>query len=189
MNFQENNIKKLKFKYSEYLIGDKKSFSDMKNYLDDKFTLEECSENDQRFNLMNRFLRQNFYHSYRNENYKFSAEELSLSYFIIKRDEKSKAYYSRLNPNMYPLYVVFESKTESFDTNSPLLSYELGIYQGISEEDIKNNSERLGEYLSLLEEENMMDLLKEINPDFITPEDKKNMLENYIINHLNDLNR
>ncbi len=80
---------------------------------------------------------------------KLSADSMEFIAYVIKEDDLSKDYYN--DTRVSKLIVIFEKKTNFFQTDSNKLNLELAIERGISELDRLSNSDSYKFYLKCLD--------------------------------------
>jgi len=133
----------LKNKHKDKIYANKKSTIDIINYINEKFNLNEIAK----LNCMNA-------ESYKN---KVNYENMSIKTFEIVKDSLSADYYSTYDYNgsissILPIFLMIELNTGYLYSNSNDLMQHLILYQGISQDDIDNNTSNLTLYLRLLDE-------------------------------------
>ena len=102
-------------------------------------------------------MKTNSLHSRKNQELKLGYNDLNIISFKIIRDSKSAKLYANHDGHVIkgafvPINVIFETKTEYIYSNCDELSVLLGIYQGISDYEIKNDPIAVFLFLSLIDE-------------------------------------
>lgn len=163
----DRELLKLKFKYGEYLIGENKNFNEIKEYLFNNFDIEDISDYRDKILKVDRYgeIRNFFYLSPINKILKKERNSLNIEYFIVHSCNK-KIILSLC----YDLELIY--------TDSDLLFVELILFYGVSKRDIEDNTYRLFIFLKVLEENSLIDKLKSIKPNLLTPQEKTDILLN-----------
>lgn len=164
-----DNLNKLIQKYGSYIQTGEKSIDEMICFLKEKGDVLKSDLSDIPKIDLGCFV-YNLINSNINFNSKLKCNNFSIEDFI-----KNPLYYIQLygmkfafyqflhcnNQSFYDkyktncgestIYIVFEENTRLFHCNCSKLYIELGIFKGISENDVKNRTTALYQYLSYLE--------------------------------------
>lgn len=146
----------LKNKYKNKLFADKKSTLEIINYLKENFNVNELEKDTTRYQHQIEIAKLNCINADSNKN-KVNYEDLSFKTFEIIKDSLSADYYSAYDYNsslssILPIFLMIEINTGYLYSNSNSLMKHLILYQGISQDDIDNNTGNLILYLRLLDE-------------------------------------
>ncbi|MDF2872754.1 MAG: hypothetical protein K0R05_4329 [Anaerocolumna sp.] len=146
----------LKNKYKDKIYANKKSTIDIINYINEKFNLNEMENDSNKYQHQIEIAKLNCMNveSYKN---KVNYENMSIKTFEIVKDSLSADYYSTYDYNgsissILPIFLMIELNTGYLYSNSNDLMQHLILYQGISQDDIDNNTSNLTLYLRLLDE-------------------------------------
>ncbi len=146
----------LKNKHKDKIYANKKSTIDIINYINEKFNLNEMENDSNKYQHQIEIAKLNCMNaeSYKN---KVNYENMSIKTFEIVKDSLSADYYSTYDYNgsissILPIFLMIELNTGYLYSNSNDLMQHLILYQGISQDDIDNNTSNLTLYLRLLDE-------------------------------------
>ncbi len=146
----------LKNKHKDKIYANKKSTIDIINYINEKFNLNEMENDSNKYQHQIEIAKLNCMNaeSYKN---KVNYENMSIKTFEIVKDSLSADYYLTYDYNgsissILPIFLMIELNTGYLYSNSNDLMQHLILYQGISQDDIDNNTSNLTLYLRLLDE-------------------------------------
>lgn len=149
-NYQYN----LKNKYHENLINNRKTSTELNDFIKRNFNVIDISKKDNIITKEKLQFKLNCLASWYNNGNLLSDNDLVLNSYIIVKDSKSDTYYQNFEQGYLKnyIYVIIESETGYVSSNCDKLNNELHLYRGISDSDIINNSPDLFLYLELLNE-------------------------------------
>jgi len=146
----------LKNKHKDKIYANRKNTIDIINYINEKFNLNEMENDSNKYQHQIEIAKLNCMNaeSYKN---KVNYENMSIKTFEIVKDSLSADYYSTYDYNgsissILPIFLMIELNTGYLYSNSNDLMQHLILYQGISQDDIDNNTSNLTLYLRLLDE-------------------------------------
>lgn len=157
-----DNITFLKDKYKYRINKCKKDVFELINYIKKNLNVIENVQNESLYLNEVEFTKINSLSSWKNIKKNYNYNDLNVIAYEIIKDSKSEIYYkshpkgiiipkSNIDiPNR--IIIILETKTEYIYCNNDLLYKDLVIYQGISENDIINETPQLITYLRLLDE-------------------------------------
>lgn len=148
-------LKLLKDKHKSKLFANKKSTLEIINYIKDKFNLNEMEKDTIKYQQQVEIAKINCMNaeSYRN---RVKYEDMSITTYEIIKDSLSADFYLTYDNNssissILPIFLIIELNTGYFYSNSNDLMEHLILYQGISQDDIDNNTGNLTLYLRLID--------------------------------------
>lgn len=157
-----NNISFLKDKYKYRINECKKDVYEIINYIKKNLSVIENVQNEKLYLNEVEFTKINSLSSWRNIEMKYKYNDLNVIAFEIIKDSKSEIYYKSHSKDVITpkgnivipnrIIIILETKTEYIYCNNDLLYKDLKIYQGISENDIINETPQLITYLKILDE-------------------------------------
>lgn len=149
-NYQYN----LKNKYYSILKNNRKTSSELCNYIKNKFDIIDVSKKNDVIAKEKFEFKKNCLSSWYNSDKSLNQDNLVLNSYIIIKNSKSNFYYQKFGQKYLKdsIYVIIESNTGYISSNSDELNNELYLYRGVSNLDIINNSPDLFLYLELLNE-------------------------------------
>lgn len=156
MNKINEYIKLLKDKHKNEIFSNKKNTLEIINYINNKFNLKEIEKDAIKYQHQIEITKINCMNAESNRN-KVNYEDMNITAYEIIKDSLSADYYLAYDyystiSSILPIFLIIESNTGYLYSNSNDLMKHLILYQGISQDDIDNNTDNLTLYLRLLDE-------------------------------------
>lgn len=144
----------LKEKYKDKLYANKKTPIEIINYMKENFTLAEVDNSADRYQNKIEMAKVNCSNTeaYRN---KIAIDDMDFLIYEIVKDKRSSSYYQeheKLFLTISPISFIIETNTGYLYSNCNKLQLHMILFQGISQEDIDNDTGDLSLYLRLLDE-------------------------------------
>lgn len=149
-----NYLDLLKEKHKDKLYANKRSPSEVINYINSKFNLIKIKQDSGKYQQQVELTKINCLNAEASRD-EIKYENMNIFTYEIINDRLSSIYYQRYNRNnlpILPILVMIEENTGYLYSNCNELLVHLILYQGISQEDIDNNTGNLSLYLRLIDE-------------------------------------
>lgn len=149
----KENLENLKVKYKDKLYANKKNPIEIINYMKDNFTLVEVDNRIDRYKLTLEIAKINCSNTeaYRD---KIAVDDMNFLIYEIIKDERSNSYYQEHEKfflTVEPISFLIETNTGYFYSSCNKLQRCMFLFQGISQEEIDNDTGDLSLYLRLLD--------------------------------------
>lgn len=146
----------LKEKYQDKIFSCHRNIYDIIEYLNSNFIIADINPNLYDYNQLIENFKKTCFYSLRNKEFNYSIDELDIHVYEILHTQESDLYYKEYNMNLRSsnIYVIYDTKTGCINSNCSLLARKIFILEGISENDIQNNTPTLFFYLRALDEYN-----------------------------------
>ncbi len=157
----------LRKKYQDKIFPCHQNNNSIIEYFNSNFKIVDINSNIYDYNQLIENFKMTCFYSLRNREFNYSIDELDIHVFEILHTPESDLYYREYNRNLRSsnIYVIYDTKTGCIDSNCSLLARKIFILEGISENDIKNNTPTLFFYLRSLDEYNTS-ISELINDDY-----------------------
>lgn len=153
MTKYENYLKK---KYQDKIFPCHQNINSIIEYFTNNFKLADINTNQKDYREIIEKFKMTCFFSLRNREFNYLIDELDIHVFEILHTPKSDIYYKEYNKILRNsnIYVIYDTKTGCIDSNCSLLARKIFILEGISKNDITNNTSTLFFYLRALDEYN-----------------------------------